>query len=101
MVDRPRPEGPVVLALAFGDDEVVDAGEAHRHQTVLVELPVFVAVAAKPVTAVVVPLVGEAHGDAILTKRPDLLDQAIVELPLPLAQEEGLDRRTSLQKLGA
>jgi hypothetical protein len=33
----------------------------------LVEFPVLVAVAAEPVAAVVVPLIGKAYGDAVLS----------------------------------
>ena len=34
--------------------------------------------------AVVVPLVLEAHRDAVAVEGPDILDQAIVELPSPI-----------------
>ena len=34
-------------------------------------------------------------------KRPDFLDQPIVEFPQPFAGEEGLDRFAALQKFGA
>ena len=47
---------PVVAALAVSDRKIVDAGNAQAHQAVLVEFPILVAVAAKPITAVVVPL---------------------------------------------
>ena len=53
-------------ACPFRDRNVVDAGLAAAHQAFLVEFPVFVAVAAKPVAAIVMPFVGEAHGNAIL-----------------------------------
>ena len=66
-----------------------------------VELPVLVAVAAEPAAAVVMPFVGEAHGNAVVTERPDLLDQAIVELALPFARQELLDLLAPLQKLRA
>src|SRR5229473_7345749 len=65
------------------------------------ELPVLVAVAAEPIAAVVVPFVGEAYGDAILAEGPDFLDQAVVELAVPLARQERLDGRAALQKLRA
>ena len=42
-------------------------------------------------TAVVVPFIGKAYGDAVLSKGPDLLDQAVVELTLPFAREECFD----------
>ena len=37
---------------------------------------------------VVVPLVGEAHRDAVAAERPQLLDQPVVELLRPLAGQE-------------
>ena len=85
-----RPEKP---AVGLRDRQIVDAGDASAHQPVVVEFPVLIAVAAEPVTAVVVPLIGEAHGDAITAERPELLDQAIIELAVPLARQERNDRR--------
>jgi len=38
------------------------------------------AVGTKPVPGIVVPLIGEAHGDANFTKRPEFLDEAVVKL---------------------
>jgi hypothetical protein len=60
-------ERPVVFALALFDRQIVDAGDAQTHQSMLVEFPVLVAVAAEPVAAVVVPLIGKAYGDAVLS----------------------------------
>ena len=68
--------------------EIVDAGIAQPHQAVGIELPVLVAVGAEPLAAVVAPLVGEADGDAVVGKRPKLLDQPVVELARPLAGQE-------------
>src|SRR3954454_23694540 len=98
---RAAAERPAVLALALPDRQVVDAGEAQPHQAVLVELPVLVAVAAEPVAAVVMPLVGEAHCDAVVVKRPDLLDQPVVELLGPFAGQERLDLIAALDEFGA
>src|SRR5207253_22480 len=80
-------ERPEILALGLADGQVVDARVAAPHQPVTVELPVFVSVGAEPVSAVVVPLVREANGDAITAHRPELLDQTVVQLPGPLAGE--------------
>ena len=80
---------------------VVDAGDAQPHQPVLVEFPVLVAVAAEPVAAVVVPFIGEAHGDAVVAERPDFLDQAVVELAAPFARQECFDRLAALEELRA
>src|SRR5438105_12429886 len=91
----------MIFAFIFDDRQIVDAGNAPAHQAVLVEFPVLVAVAAKPVAAVVVPFIGEAHADAVLPKSPDLLDQSVVEPALPFAGEEGSDRVAALQEFGA
>src|SRR5690348_7008202 len=91
MVIGPPPERPVVLPVRVPDRQVVDAREATAHQPFGRELPVLVAVAAEPLAGVVVPLVGEAHGDALLRERPQLLDQPVIELARPLALQELAD----------
>src|SRR5258705_13642745 len=90
-----------MIPLALPDGQIVYAGDPDAHQTVLVELPIFIAVAAEPVAAIVAPFVGEAHGDTVLPKCPELLDQPVVELATPLARQERLDFITALQKFDA
>ena len=80
--------GQWYLRSALADRQVVDRGMAPAHEAAGVEFPVLVAVGAEPVVRVVVPLVGEAHGDAILAERPELLDEAVVELAAPFAAQE-------------
>src|ERR1700741_3758350 len=70
------------------------------HQPVAVELPVLVAERTKPAPGVVVPLVGKAHGDAIVLKGPQLLDQSVVELAVPLATEKRHDLLSADDELG-
>src|SRR4051812_13726363 len=72
MLRGSRPQRPAVLAVALVDDDVVDAGVSHGHEPVLGELPVLVPVAPKPVAAVVVPFVGEPHGDPVFAEGPHL-----------------------------
>src|SRR5262249_20048692 len=74
--------------IVLTDRLVVDARVTHAHQPVGIELPVLVAERAKPVSGVIVPLVSEADSDAIVTERPQLLDEPIVQLPVPLASKE-------------
>ena len=83
-------------AAALPDGKIVDTGDAQAHQAMLVELPILVAVAPKPMTAVVVPAVSKACGDAVIAEGPDFLDQAVIKLPAPLARQEGLDGLTAL-----
>ena len=90
---RAAPERPVVLALIFPDRQVVDARDPAAHVAKRIELPVFVAVRAEPVPRIVVPLVREAHRDAVVVKRPQLLDEPVIELLAPLADQELLDLR--------
>ena len=87
---------PVILAVACFDRTIVDAGNAQAHQAVLVELPSLVAVAAKPVAAVVVPLVGETNLDAVLSESLDFLNEPVVKFTLPFAGQERFDRRAAL-----
>src|ERR1700744_991454 len=63
-------QGPVVFAITLADRGVVDAGDAATHQAVRVEVPELIAVGPEPGAAVVAPLIGEAHRDAILAKTP-------------------------------
>src|SRR3989344_1349254 len=90
MVVRASAERPIELSVFGLDRLVVDAGVSMRHQSLLVELPVLVAVAAKPVAGVVVPLVHKPHRDAISVEGPKFLDQAVVKLPCPLALQQCL-----------
>ncbi len=102
MVGRARAGGvPEELALRLVDRDVVDRSVAVGHQTILVELPVLVAVRAEPPSAGVVVLVREAHGDDVVRVRPDLLDEAVVELSLPLVGEERHDRGAALHECRA
>jgi hypothetical protein len=48
-----------------------------------------------------VPFVGKAHRDAVVAKRPDLLDQPVVELALPLAGQERNDGVATLEDFRA
>ena len=81
----------MVLALRLFDRQIVDAGIAVMHGAGLVELPIFVSIRAEPVAGVVVPFIREAHRDAGAIERPELFDEAIVELTLPLTRQELLD----------
>src|SRR5580704_16190594 len=94
-------EWPVIFALAFLDLQIVDAGDAPPHQAVLIELPVFVAVAAKPVAGIVVPFISKAYGDPVVTERPHFLDEPIIEFATPFAGEEGFNRLAAADEFGA
>src|SRR6266853_4886902 len=91
---------PAVLAIRLRDRHIIDRRQTTSHQPVGVELPVLVAVGAEPVTRVIVPLVGKAHGDAVLAEGPDLLDQSVVEFAVPLAAQKLLNGSAPAEELG-
>src|ERR1700739_1960899 len=74
-----------IAAFGFVDRHVVDAGFAARHQSRRAEFPQLVAVAAIPLTGVIMALVLKPHGDAVVVKIPQALAQRVVEFALPLA----------------
>src|SRR5215510_5023710 len=60
----------------------------HYHQTVFIELPIFIAVGSKPVSRIVMTFISETNGDPIVLKDPQFLDQTVFEFPRPFAPEE-------------
>src|SRR5260370_9878504 len=88
MVVRPAPKRPVVLAVRGQNGKVVDGCKSRRHNPIIIEFPVLIAVGAIPVIRVVVPLVSEAYGDPVPVKRPHFLDNPVVPLLGPLAREK-------------
>ncbi len=76
---RAAAKRPVILPVGFLDRQIIDASETSLHQAGRVELPVLVAIGAEPVAAIVVPLIGKAHGDPVLRKGPQLFDQPVVK----------------------
>src|SRR5262245_19383066 len=98
---RAATQRPAVLSIRLANGQVVDARVAPGHETVGRELPVLVAIRSVPLPAVIVPLVGEADRDPVLVERPQLLDQPIVQLPVPFPREELDDRVAPLDELRA
>src|SRR5262245_7237087 len=88
MIVRSPTQRPAKRPILLADRQVVDGRMAFRHQPLRVELPVLVTEGAKPVAGVVMPLVRESNGDAIVPERPQLLDQSIVQLAVPFAPKK-------------
>src|SRR5271156_6053963 len=101
MLVRAASQGPMEKALRFLDGQIVDRSVPVMHEAVLIELPVLIAVGAKPVPRIVMPFVGKAHGNSGAVKGPELLDQTVVLLALPLARQELDDLFPSGYKFGA
>ena len=75
----------MILTLRFLNRKVIDIREPQTHETIVVEFPILIREGAKPVSQVIVPFVGEAHGDAIARKCPKLFDQSVVQFFCPFA----------------
>src|SRR5271170_926704 len=71
-------QGPEVLPFGFLDRQIVDASKTASHETVRVEFPVLISIRTIPVAAVIMPLVGKAHGDTVFVEGPQLFDQSII-----------------------
>ena len=100
VIVRPPTKIPTESAIRLGDWVLVDTRDTPLHQPVRRELPVFVAVGAKPMAAVVVRFVREANRDAIAAHGPQLLDEAVVELFVPLPRQELHDGLAAGDELG-
>ena len=66
--------GPVIFALALGNRQIVDAGEASAHQAVRIEFPVLIAVRAEPVATVIMPFISKAYRNLVVGKCPYFFD---------------------------
>src|ERR1700750_2767056 len=97
---RARAQGPVELALRFGDGQVVDAGEAPFPEPLVVELPGLVAARPEPVTARVMPLVRAADGQPAVVERPHFPDRPEVLFRLPFAGQKPQDLGATPYPLG-
>src|SRR5215813_5572158 len=94
-------ESPAKFPVLLADRHVVDGRVACGHESLGVELPVLVAERAEPVARVVLPLVRESHRDAIVLERPQLLDESVVELAVPLATKKRHDLLATDDELGS
>ena len=74
----------MIFAIRF-QRKIVDGRVPYRHQPIVIKFPVLITVRAIPVARIIVPFVSEAYGDAISRKRPEFLDEPVVQLLGPLA----------------
>ena len=64
MLIRTPAERPMIFSLRFFILQIVNA-DAAPHQTMLIKLPILVAIRTKPMPGIIVPFVGEPHRNAI------------------------------------
>lgn len=91
MIIRPPPQWPIKQPISGRDGQIVDAGMALSHPAIGRELPVFVAIGAKPVSLNALPFVGKTHGNPIFRHRPKFFDQAIVLFACPFPRQQCVD----------
>ena len=94
-------EGPEIFAIRFLDRKVIDACDAPLHQAIRIKFPILVAIRPKPIPAVVMPFIGKPDRDPIFMKRPQLLDQPIIQLFRPFPGKKLHDRLPALDKFRA
>src|SRR5690242_19263754 len=82
----------MILALVLANGQIVDAGDAPAHIAEFVKFPVLISVGAKPISRIVMPLIGKSHGDSVRLKRPKFFDEPIVEFFSPFSGQELNDR---------
>ena len=76
----PAPERPMKLAFVVADGQVVDRGVPRDHESIVVKLPIFIAVRPEPVPVHVVAFIGKSDRDPIALVGPELLDQSVFQL---------------------
>src|SRR4029077_15156238 len=95
----PAAKRPMIFSFRLVDWEIVDGRVAKSHQTIVAKLPILVAIRAEPIPRVVVPFVGEAHGNTIFGECPELFDEPVVQLFRPFAFQKLNDFLSSIRKL--
>src|ERR1700730_17081176 len=98
---RTAAKRPMIFSFRLFDRQIVDRCISKSHQTVVIKFPILIAIGAEPISGIIVPFVGEAHGDAIAGKGPKLFDQPIVQLFRPFTFQKLNDLLSSTWKLRA
>src|SRR6266508_5853234 len=91
----------MLFAIRFLDWQVINGCKPKSHQAIAIKLPVLIAIGAEPIARVIMPFVGEPHGDAVCVVSPKLFDQPVVEFFGPLAFQKLNDLSSSSRELGA
>ena len=86
---------PVVLAIALLNWQVIDAGNTPPHESVFVELPIFITVGTEPVAGIIMPFVSKPDSNSVIPKSPKLFDKTVVQFFKPLTCQELYDRLTT------
>src|SRR4051812_21110740 len=92
-------DGPAIQPLRLLNRKIVDTRMTGLHQPVLVELPVLIPIAAPPLPRRIVTLIRKPHGNPRAVEHPQLLDQPVLQLTLPLPCQECNNRLAPIHKL--
>ena len=70
MLIRTAAQGPMIFAFVFPNRQVIDAGNAPVHITLLVKFPVLISVRAKPISGIIMPFVSKSNRDPVASEGP-------------------------------
>src|SRR5580704_3032452 len=101
VVIRPAAQRPTEEPIFFPDREIIDAGVADFREPRVIEFPILIPIRSIPLAGSVVRLVGEADSDPAPGESPQLLDEAVIQLPSPFSVEESNDLGAAVQKFRA
>lgn len=87
---------PVELPLRFFDGHVIDTCIATPHEPIGLEFPVLVSIRAEPISRVIVPLIGVTNCDPIAFMQPQLFDESVVKLLVPLPLKKRLSLSSAI-----
>jgi hypothetical protein len=79
---------PVEFAFSSFNTQIIDAGVAGVHQSVRIEVPIFIAIGAIPLANVVMPFIGKAYCDAGVSEGSEFFDQPILVLVCPFVVQK-------------
>jgi hypothetical protein len=88
MIIWPSTERPVEFPFSLFDWQIINAGKPPLHQSMRIEFPVFVTIRSEPLAGIIMPLIGEANGDAVIAPCPQLFHKAVFEFFVPFPHQE-------------
>jgi hypothetical protein len=88
MIIRPAPKRPVKLSITFFNAKIINAGNPPTHIPPVVKLPILIAIGAKPIARIIMPLIAEPYCNPITLKCPEFLDEPVVEFFIPFPSQE-------------
>ncbi|MEG4235735.1 hypothetical protein QUA40_27305 [Microcoleus sp. Pol11C3] len=93
LCDRCTPR--VAIAFALLNWQVVNAGNTPPHESLFIELPIFITVGTEPVAGIIMLFASKPDSHSVIPKSPKLLDKTVVQFFKPFTCQELYDRITT------